>query len=269
MRPIHVLVLSAAVASTSCSRDDRGSRSPRPEEVPEAVAIPASTMTSGVAIGYLRTTFALPSFHITKSPITVTRYRQCMDAGACTQPNATSPACSTGKRMPERATFVMGTESADLPITCTTPKQAAEYCSWLAGRLPSAEEWMLAVRGRDVNRFSWGNDAATCARHPLGARTEATSTSYCCDRNCGESERFVVGHHQPGASSFGVEDVLLTRAELLSLATESGTAACAGRDGACIATGMEPGAIDGFARLTESAEGVQPTFGFRCAWSDQ
>ena len=48
---------------------------------------------------------------------------------------------------------------ADHPVLCVTRAEAATYCNYAHGRLPSAVEWMKAARGPAPNqtRFPWGN----------------------------------------------------------------------------------------------------------------
>ena len=103
---------------------------------------------------------------------------------------------------------------------------------------------------------------------------DPSADSTCCGVGCREGDRFGVGKRPTAVSPLGMRDVLLTRAELLSRASESEMAACAGKDGACVVTGGPPGAIDGFQRIVNdgaSSDGpvAYPTYGFRCVWSDR
>lgn len=59
----------------------------------------------------------------------------------------------------------------DRPVVCVTRSEAAAYCKWKGGRLPTAGEWMKSGRGPypDVRRFPWGDQPPDDAPQPWGA----------------------------------------------------------------------------------------------------
>lgn len=259
---LRILGLWIVATVVGCADEPfRGPRPPRPEEIPAAVAVAGGAVELGFAIGRARTVVEVAAFEISLYPITVGRYRECIEAGACSTPALDIAACRGSTDEPTSATFSASEDARDLALTCVAPNQAAAYCAWIGARLPGAAEWLVAARGPAVHRFAWGDAAATCERHPLGPPEGPGAT---CATATLEIDRYPTG-----ASPVGLADVLLTSGELTRVAPGEPVLACAANEGACVVGGIEPGAIDGFRRLppevaaADVASRVAP-FGFRC-----
>jgi formylglycine-generating enzyme required for sulfatase activity len=48
-------------------------------------------------------------------------------------------------------------ELKDHPVTQISGADAAAYCAWLGGRLPTLPEWEIAARAGKTTRYPWGN----------------------------------------------------------------------------------------------------------------
>ena len=249
----------------SCSENRPGSRPPLPEEIPRFETIGGGKSVIGLELSPAKQGRNVDAFKITKHPITVKHYRQCVSAGACDAPALSSPECRAVTDPSHLNGSTFNVQAADdLPVTCVKPEQAIEYCRWVGSKLPDSSQWLVAARGPEVRRYAWGNTLSECEQHP-----EARLSRRMCDVS--STDRIRVGAHSASASPTGIEDVLLTPAELVATSADAFFSACSKGASACLVKGLNPGAIDGFGPI-ESSEGVKaeaipanPVYGFRCA----
>jgi formylglycine-generating enzyme required for sulfatase activity len=228
----YVLLLLAVVPLGGCHGDAHGEKARGQGTPPEAVSVPGAEVTLGFYQTLPRQPRRLDSFRVTKRPITGRQYRACVAAGACAEAHTS---CDGAGGFLGRSTY--GDETAsDVPVTCVLPAQAELYCAWVGGRLPTASEWLLAVRGPSVHKYAWGDEAPTCARHPQVEGILADARS-CCngDDACTINDLARVGTHASGASPAGIEDALFARGELVKSDREAPLADCG--DGVCLILG--------------------------------
>jgi len=86
-------------------------------------------------------TYPMGSFSIDPYPVTNKRYVFCIQAGACSRPDALQS---------EYADPAHG----DKLVVNITAIDAAEFCAWLGLRLPSEKEWEVAVRKQAFRSIS-------------------------------------------------------------------------------------------------------------------
>lgn len=96
----------------------------------------------------------ISEFAIQEYEVTLQDYELCVRSGIC--PRRQSDECYA---YDSEVGFARGRSSgqrdADLPATCVTWDQAAAYCHWIGGRLPTEAEWEKAARGDGERVFPW------------------------------------------------------------------------------------------------------------------
>lgn len=126
----------------------------------------------------------LSAFSIDRTEVSRAAYGACVAAGKCRPPAA------------------QGQGGGDLPVVGVTWHDAAAYCAFAGGRLPTEAEWEKAARGTDGRRYPWGDDLA-CHRANFGC--------FGGDGRCAEygapGHPVPVGSYPAGASPYGVLDM--------------------------------------------------------------
>ena len=90
-------------------------------------------------------TIGVNTFWIDRTEVTKADYRECVDAGVCKPPRlAGSEACKDPSH-PRNNWTQLG--RAQHPINCITRDEAAAFCTWRGGSLPTEAEWEKTARG--------------------------------------------------------------------------------------------------------------------------
>ncbi|MHA1962248.1 MAG: formylglycine-generating enzyme family protein [Candidatus Thorarchaeota archaeon] len=123
---------------------------------------------------------AVQSFEMTKSEVTVSQYRVCVDAGFCVEPS------------PDYLCNWEAVGTDDHPINCIDWDQASRFCQCAGGRLPSEAEWEYAARGggQDI-LYPWGNEDATCeyaVMYDVEMRCGTERTWPVCSKTAGNTQ---------------------------------------------------------------------------------
>ncbi len=116
-------------------------------------------------------------FEMSRAPVTVARYAECVAAGACSEPG-TDDYCNWG---------VEG--RADHPVNCVDWRQAAAYAAFRGARLPSEAEWEYAAGGRG-RKYPWGSEPPDCSRAVMSVAAHgcgAGGTLPVCSRPAGNT----------------------------------------------------------------------------------
>lgn len=124
-------------------------------------------------------TIEVPAFAIDAYEVHEARHAACVAAGVC------RPVALSGE--PGRA---LGGGTLD---------EAARFCAWAGGALPTAEQLAFAAAGVAGRRYAWGETGAVCRRAAWGL-----VRGPCAEGATGPE---VTGSHPDGASPEGVFDL--------------------------------------------------------------
>jgi formylglycine-generating enzyme required for sulfatase activity len=123
----------------------------------------------------------LDGYWIYRTEVTYSMYLNCMARGICSPP-ASDPS------IPD----IEDPSLADLPMVNLRWDQAAQYCEWMGGFLPTEAQWEKAARGLENFPFPWGEDNPTC---------DLLNFNDC------QGETTAVNAYAQGVSPFGVYDM--------------------------------------------------------------
>ncbi len=115
------------------------------------VAVPGGPFPMGHGnADYFEHMVTVGDFWIYATEVTNAQYAQCVTVGQCTPPD---PIDDLG--------YSQFSNQND-PVVGLTYAQAADYCNYINGSLPTEAQWEKAARGPQGNMYPWGNDSPGC-----------------------------------------------------------------------------------------------------------
>ena len=229
-----------AVASVGVAAP-RGSskRAPLPAD---RISIPAGVFVKGATAAIDERPVerkTLAGFAIDRTEVTRAMYARCVKARRC----------------PSLPAAVDLSAEPELPVTHVSFKEAAAYCAFAGGRLPTEEEWEKAARGSDGREYPWGKEA-DCSRANWG---NFDGEGPCAGKNPGRP--VPVGRYPSGASPFGVLDLGGNVWEWVDATYEDEPGRRVVRGGSCCSYFVPPRAAN---RNAWAPDHRDADLGFRC-----
>lgn len=141
-------------------------------------------------------TVTLAGFRVDRTEVSNRAYRDCLEAGAC----APLPWMEAGSEYDptggKKGAPFLSLRGEDQPAVGVRWTDAAAFCAWRGGRLPSEEEWEMAATWgpkaqaqADKRRWPWGEARPDCGRVNAGM--------------CGRNTTLQVDSMKDGASAWG------------------------------------------------------------------
>lgn len=157
-------------SAPSTERQSPRTESPRAEERPktteraESSSAPWISISGGLfAAGADQAEIDVPGFAIERTEVTNGRFAEFLEA--CPRGSACGP-----RELPsyweDRAYL---SSHRDHPVVFVAWNDAANFCRWAGGRLPTAVEWEKAARGTDGRAYPTGNVLDPATVNILGA----------------------------------------------------------------------------------------------------
>ncbi len=157
----------------------------------EMVLVPAGEFTMGSnsleANAYPAHTVETGIYYFDKYEVTNSSFAKCVKEGTCDPPRSASSKT--------RPNYYRDSDFAFYPVIWVDWADAAEYCEWRGGRLPTEAEWEKAARGEDARTYPWGEE--------LG--TECVEANYWNFTGCGDTRAVgsTLGESPYGAFEMG------------------------------------------------------------------
>lgn len=140
----------------------------------------------------------LDGFWIARLEVTRAQYRRFMD--------------ETKRAVPQFWNSPLFSHRDELPVVGVSWEDAAAFCAWIGGRLPTEAEWEYAARGGDGRRYPWGSAEP---KWPLSTRYILMQQDYpttpetraIFNLRLNDDKPNSVGTCPAGASPFGLLDM--------------------------------------------------------------
>lgn len=173
---VSMALASAPLFGCAPKNDDSQKKTKREPSTNDAgldwVNLPAGTFASASP-----TRGTIAPFRLAKSETTVAQFKKCVAAGACARIDDEAVA---GNAL---CNIHRGDLYSNHPMNCVTWDEAKQFCEWVGGRLPTADEWEYAAthdgKGALRTTYPWGDAAPVHCAHACYEVDAGRMSLYC------------------------------------------------------------------------------------------
>ena len=200
-------------------------------------------------------TIELPAYRIDSQEVTNGDWAACVDAGKCAEPSLRDCKVYTNQGLQVSMRVPKPLLEDAVPVVCVTRAEAADYCAFAGGALPTADQWEKAARGTKGNLFPWGDGWDPTIANWGEFDVVRTSIPGRVDGYAWSSPPGMYGNKSP----FGAEDMAGNVAEW----TQSEPGRAVARGGSWASSPFE---LRTTGRLALTEDTRRADVGFRCAY---
>ncbi len=99
----------------------------------------------------------LDAFEIDNLEVTNSQWNRCIKRGKCAEIDYRDCKVYTHQGLQVALRVPKSVQEPQMPVVCVTRNEAAEFCEWAGGALPTHDQWERAARGTDGKLFPWGD----------------------------------------------------------------------------------------------------------------
>jgi len=149
-------------------------------------------LTGPFLVGEPRRQLTLQVFEIGRYPVTVAQYKAFVENNGYLNNQWWNAGGFGEERMP--MDWDEQLEHPNRPVVGVNWYEAAAYCAWAGGRLPTSDEWEATAQGKDGREYPWG-----------GAKPDETRANYWLKSS--PKHPTPVGLYPAGATPEGIQDL--------------------------------------------------------------